>query len=404
MFGRVGQQQANDCTIEAGRIADTPIKVHYFLIAMFVYQVLMAFQQSMGNSSLPLWFFILYAAGSQLLLVFTVLVHELGHGLTARYLGGSIAQILLWPFGGICFSTRPENVVDRREKIKNELKIVCGGPATHFLQAPAWIVIMGIMQASFSIKLEGEGQALYWLLLPFVYPNAGMAPMCPSGFDNVANCLPNPWMLLIWWLCRWAVTMNIYLFIFNVFFPMYPMDSAKICVCTIQLCGCSARTAAKFLIYTSVPLCILLFVNGWRSGLSSGNFMTGLSMYLAIMCLMEAWNIHKLMEKQQLHTHHLFEGARSDTVSEGGSGTRRLNVSRYDDMERGAGTTNSSNYVLFSGSGNTGGETSDDLGVGRKGFLDRMDRDSKEKKMSVRDLQEQAENVRNQVRDRKSVV
>jgi len=40
---------------------------------------------------------------------------------------------------------------------------------------------------------------------------------------------------LLWENCIWAVQINVMLFIFNVFFPMYPMDSAKICVTSIQL-------------------------------------------------------------------------------------------------------------------------------------------------------------------------
>jgi len=60
----------------------------------------------------------------------TVLCHEFGHGSMARWIGGEIDHILLWPFGGICFSSRPPGVTDPRKLLENELKVVAAGPST----------------------------------------------------------------------------------------------------------------------------------------------------------------------------------------------------------------------------------------------------------------------------------
>ena len=54
----------------------------------------------------------------------------------ARKLGGEISHILLWPFGGICFSSRDRRIEDPRTLIKNDLLIVGAGPTTHFFQVP----------------------------------------------------------------------------------------------------------------------------------------------------------------------------------------------------------------------------------------------------------------------------
>ncbi|EER17191.1 hypothetical protein Pmar_PMAR003168, partial [Perkinsus marinus ATCC 50983] len=37
----------------------------------------------------------------------------------ARYLGGSISYILLWPFGGICFSSYPRQGTVKENLLKD---------------------------------------------------------------------------------------------------------------------------------------------------------------------------------------------------------------------------------------------------------------------------------------------
>lgn len=87
--------------------------------------------------------------------------------------------------------------------------------------------------------------------------------------------------------------------------------------------------------------------------------MQGLTVYMAIMCLMEAYKIHELIRKRQLHTHYLFELARSDMMYDR-DGARRFNTSNLDDgpdLERGRGRGNNrgnaNNYQLFHGDGNS---------------------------------------------------
>lgn len=91
-------------------------------------------------------------------------MHELGHGTMSKYLGGKIAQIMLWPLGGICFSTRDPNLVDKRKKIKNELKIVWAGPVTHFFQAPVWMGVLAILGAVY--KVDNVGEHIAYSLIP----------------------------------------------------------------------------------------------------------------------------------------------------------------------------------------------------------------------------------------------
>ena len=43
------------------------------------------------------------------ILLLTVLVHELGHSLAARRLGGEVDSILLWPLGGLAYIAHSGN-------------------------------------------------------------------------------------------------------------------------------------------------------------------------------------------------------------------------------------------------------------------------------------------------------
>merc|ERR1719181_1365772 len=84
----------------------------------------------------------------------------------AKKLGGDISQVLLWPFGGICFTTRPPNR-DSRQKLVDDLKIVAAGPATHFPQASVWLALLIGLNWSWQLI---HRQPSWRLLVPFSEP------------------------------------------------------------------------------------------------------------------------------------------------------------------------------------------------------------------------------------------
>ncbi len=57
------------------------------------------------DATTPLWYSALYIA----LLFGTVLMHEFGHALSCRVVGGEAFHIVLWPLGGIAFVQPPMN-------------------------------------------------------------------------------------------------------------------------------------------------------------------------------------------------------------------------------------------------------------------------------------------------------
>jgi Zn-dependent protease len=94
-------------------------------------------------------------------LLIGIVLHELGHGLTARALGASGVTITLWAFGGLCSSTR-----DTRPS--QELLIIIAGPLVSFALAGLGYGSMYWMQAHHEEWLFDD-RGLPTLLAQFAY-------------------------------------------------------------------------------------------------------------------------------------------------------------------------------------------------------------------------------------------
>eukprot|EP00439_Symbiodinium_sp_Y106_P051638 s589_g6.t2 len=120
---------------------------------------------------------VIRVTGNELLLLLTVLCHEMGHGTMARRCGGTIAQVLLWPFGGICFTTRPQGR-GAREKLVDDLWIVGAGPATHFPMSAAWFALLASYVAMCSHVIFPPS---WKYLVPF---GSAMPPCMAAGYTG----------------------------------------------------------------------------------------------------------------------------------------------------------------------------------------------------------------------------
>lgn len=110
-----------------------------------------------------------------------VVLHELGHSLTAKRYGVHVPRILLLPIGGMAEMDH----IPRRPSA--EFLITIAGPAVNF--------------------------AISALLLPFVWRYA-------LGIEEVADFSGIELLILVFWL-------NLYMGIFNLL-PVYPMDGGRI--------------------------------------------------------------------------------------------------------------------------------------------------------------------------------
>lgn len=335
-FGEQGLAQSRDCAFHVCTICRTSIRMSYFVPLFFGYQLAQILRiADQVSFEIVLWQ-LLQASGNQVILLLTVLCHEFGHGNMARYLGGEIDHILLWVFGGICFSTRARRD-DNRKLLRDDLLVVAAGPGTHFLQAPLWGLVLWVLFVVFTnVHGGGTGYTSAW--------EAFLAACNPlRSFDNILVWYSvGKWPALGWALVGSAVQLNVALFLFNVFFPMYPADGAKLLVTSLMFCcGLSARKAANVLLFVSVPCALLLIVwslynvvTSFTSGQNAtASLLSGVMGWMGAMSLMEANKIWQLKKARRLHTHPLFATARSWRREERDAFgvVHRINNSDFDD-------------------------------------------------------------------------
>jgi len=253
-----------------------------------------------------------------------------------------------------------------RNRIQNDLKIVVAGPATHIPMCAFWIGVVASLVKAFAIEHPEryglEPASFFWS--PFHMPSR------PPKLNGVQ------WLGLL--TAVNGVTTNVNLFCFNVFFPMYPMDSAKIVVCTLQLwCRCGYRRVAWVLVCLSgcaggAMVLRTLWSKFHQQG-GGGNVNANLPMFLAMMSLVETVRIYQMLQKNEVHRHPLFAGADQEPELE--TFTRPAPPPPR-------------NVVPVNQSGLLGGTGS------REAFLDRVQQQSEEDRMTVRELEERGSSRR----------
>jgi Zn-dependent protease len=123
---------------------------------------------------------ILWNAGEYLALFVIVLIHEFGHQLACRQVGGQTHDIVLWPLGGVAYVSPPQ-------RPGAQLWSIAAGPLVNVVLTP----ILG---------------ALVWLSAQMGWTNA---------FPDLHD-----WLKII-------LIINIGLLIFNLL-PIYPLDGGQI--------------------------------------------------------------------------------------------------------------------------------------------------------------------------------
>jgi len=165
---------------QIARFYSIPIKVHWSFMLMVVYVFFVGWKESMeAIAILGFGFFVA-------LLFVCVLLHELGHALTARRYGVSTKDIIISPIGGVARLRRMPR------KPWSEFWVAIMGPAVNIAIALILAIIISVTPLSF---------------IPAGAPS--------QLFGNIANLFP----LLMW--------INLGLVIFNLI-PAFPMDGGRI--------------------------------------------------------------------------------------------------------------------------------------------------------------------------------
>jgi Zn-dependent protease len=155
------------------RLAGIDVYLHWswFLIALIEVQFRSKYYDS-----------VLWNAAEYLCLFVIVLMHEFGHALACRSVGGVARHIVLWPLGGVAFVQPPPRPGAVRWSI-------AAGPLVNLLLVPVTVALC-----------LGCG-------VPMFEPQAQITPA----------------QHFLWWL--WA--MNLGLFVFNML-PIYPLDGGQV--------------------------------------------------------------------------------------------------------------------------------------------------------------------------------
>ncbi|MEE9295417.1 MAG: site-2 protease family protein, partial [Phycisphaerae bacterium] len=140
-----------------------------------------------------------YGLGSIGLLFLIVLLHEFGHCFGARYAGGQADEILMWPLGGLAYTSPPHNP-------RAHLITVIAGPAVN--------VVLLLITSVFLVSWKGT-----WGALP-------SNPFKPFYTDL-------PWVpgSLYYWLVVFF-TLNLIILLFNLA-PVFPFDGGRILQCLL---------------------------------------------------------------------------------------------------------------------------------------------------------------------------
>jgi stage IV sporulation protein FB len=145
----------------------------------------------------------------------SILVHEYGHGLTARAFG-SPASIVLWGMGGLCY-----NNADRQTPAQRLTVLLCG-PGAGFALC---LVTMAIFSAGYGLTL-GEHFAFVQEFLPWTDPDRRLLH---SGADKLGYVFdphtPHPLHAPFWIYFR-LVEINVIWGLLNLL-PIWPLDGGQ---------------------------------------------------------------------------------------------------------------------------------------------------------------------------------
>ena len=82
------------------------------------------------------------------ILFFTVLIHEFGHSLAAKSVGGNAHTILLWPLGGLAYCHHDAGP-------KADVWVTFAGPLTHVPQIGVWLLMAWLIDMENGIHAQG---------------------------------------------------------------------------------------------------------------------------------------------------------------------------------------------------------------------------------------------------------
>ncbi|KAL7539245.1 hypothetical protein ACHAWF_006345 [Thalassiosira exigua] len=265
-------------------VAGVPVTLHYSFFVLLLLYVINAILQNGGYPLYILFVVVLYGP----VLLLTIVVHEFGHVLTTKKLGGSVGGIVLWPLGGfaLCGPT---------EALSGDLKVALAGPITH--------VPMGLIWWMVWVGTTG-GKMGWW---PGFKIYLDVLSSSPAGFFEI--------------LSAEALYLNIVLLCFNLFVPAYPLDGGRIYAASlILLFKMKAETAAKVTSITAMLLgagMIVYAIVGWFGMWGGSVLLLGL---VGVFVFHQSYELFSAARNDRLGDHPVFGRECYQNANNGGGG------------------------------------------------------------------------------------
>src|SRR5882762_2431223 len=115
----MANQELTGGSVGVFTVFGVPIRLHFTFILLLVFLLFIGIGEHQSGASTAIYILALFGS---------VLLHELGHALVARYFGIRTVEIVMFPIGGV---SRP----DRPPKAREELWIALAGPVVNLLIA-----------------------------------------------------------------------------------------------------------------------------------------------------------------------------------------------------------------------------------------------------------------------------
>jgi stage IV sporulation protein FB len=197
-----------------------------------------------------------------------VLLHEYGHCIACRWVGGSADQILLWPLGGLASCHPPR-------RWTADLVTTLGGPGVN---AVLWPILGGTLWS-----LIPEGARSHAIMFN------PLSPKDASFFVHLRDGTRPFWLLALWS----AYLTNSALLLFNMLLVMYPMDAGRTAR-DLLWPRLGYRRATMIMAMVGLCIAVPLFFYGLLGG---AWVLTGVALFGASVCWTE-WQVQKYMPEE----------------------------------------------------------------------------------------------------------
>lgn len=181
-------------SIKLFRFAGITVYLHWswFLIAIWLIPNFAAGDRFVGPSAM-MWSTLLYLS-----LFAIVVLHEFGHALACKSVGGQARQIVLWPLGGVAFVQPPQ-------RPGAVLWSIVAGPLVNVMLVPVTVGAYVLMRGSVEMPAAGNNLQFFFfslMAINFALLVFNMLPIYPLDGGQTL-------MAVLWYITGRAVALQV---------------------------------------------------------------------------------------------------------------------------------------------------------------------------------------------------